>query len=1196
METLCITDLRLLLQFGSPSASGLGKSSLLGYMSDDKRQESFFTDSTDSTWRSGCTDVLFSNKFVIFDIHGEIFDKKLLRTIQLYSSVQIIYLTEQDLQSDFIEKNLTFNLSTIAVIFDTNYDNSSKTNDLIKKFKLKYEHLEHIHWTSAPKLNNQTNIVQRIKKQRNKNLRDTFRNLFEQINSKTTSFRSCFQIQHSFLKTSVLRGIEPIFAIEQELDRLFSHLTDTTENLRLVTPVIYQHSHIDDNQLTMMRKDFSKHAIPINDYHRFTIDLLTQRSYIELLIVEIYLKTWRTEYVRRLSDEQESLREQTWAQLRKLRQAELKKPKSTETREISEQYERLYEQLKQINSRLMNIDLTIGLFCDELFALWDNISTTYSVQEKDKLQIQFELVATKLAELVYKGFALHILRNRPLQSASRLLKMCLSKLNLGQSLSILTVIGEQSSAKSSLLNSTFGCNFRVSAGRCTIGLYLGLAYYKNQTIIILDSEGLMSLEESNSIFDNQMVTMAILSSNLVIVNHKGEISSNLENLIGMSLYAKIQLQSAPFTPKLLFVLRDQTQRDTRIFQQQLGQLKGNIQKNGELLRLSVDDELEMKHITLMPSAFNEIMNDTYDIQQTCRTEIFAREILKLRSTVYQALEEQQIQIERRKCDLYLYSKLIMNWKSIDDLGEGLLQCKSLYELSVHNELKHVAESIILDQQNLVQKSGSKLIRKIVAKYQYETNQLLVHDTIENILRIGEQEIQELIDRQLIEAEQIYSEQTQQAYFSKTKSQWKAIEDNLKQMKAYLLSQLETSALQSILNHNRDYYRQELFQSEQNIKELNKRVEQIKYELHESLQLYKKNKDDIIKIVLGVYKTVTGRRNSNIRRQITFNLCPKLDSNKYLNSIQEFQPLIDKYLKRYLEQIGRYRSLTNIADFESQTLYSLMTPIQTITQDDRNILQWFNNSSDTNRNQQIFEYVFKELFKRICLRFDHEELNLSYSDPNFMISLIEMLDNEIQSGRLDMNYIDRPPFIRDLILLILYLLIEKTYQRFENRTQDLFNETTNDLCEIQQNIIDQINNQERNDNIAQLFRRLLGKELIREIGRINQQRLIEDIHCKLYQNNLTDATTLARCMYSQCFQIKEFDPQILLKYILEPIDFSYEVSQEIVKNLCQQLMNSYLNDMKSTMTICMIQMKDVILQDRCDDAHKLHKKIIRHVMY
>ncbi len=73
------------------------------------------------------------------------------------------------------------------------------------------------------------------------------------------------------------------------------------------------------------------------------------------------------------------------------------------------------------------------------------------------------------------------------------------------------------------------------------------------TIIILDTEGLMSLEESGSIFDNQMVTMAVLSSNLVIINHKGEISSTLEDLIGMSLYAKVQIQVSPFKPKLLFV-------------------------------------------------------------------------------------------------------------------------------------------------------------------------------------------------------------------------------------------------------------------------------------------------------------------------------------------------------------------------------------------------------------------------------------------------------------------------------------------------------------------------------------------------------------------------------------------------------------------------------------------------------------------
>ncbi|CAF1119929.1 unnamed protein product [Rotaria sordida] len=48
-----------------------------------------------------------------------------------------------------------------------------------------------------------------------------------------------------------------------------------------------------------------------------------------------------------------------------------------------------------------------------------------------------------------------------------------------------------------------------------------IEYYKNLTTVILDTEGLMSLEESGTILDNQIIAMAILSSHLVIINHKG---------------------------------------------------------------------------------------------------------------------------------------------------------------------------------------------------------------------------------------------------------------------------------------------------------------------------------------------------------------------------------------------------------------------------------------------------------------------------------------------------------------------------------------------------------------------------------------------------------------------------------------------------------------------------------------------------
>jgi hypothetical protein len=200
METLCVTDLRLLLQFGSPSASGLGKTSLIGYLFNDKRRESFFTDATDCSWRDGCVDVLFSNQFTIFDVHGKTIDIKLIRSIQPYTYVQIIYVTEEDLQGDFLETNIVQNMHTIVVIFDSNYDDLIASTQLLKRFEDKFKQLKNVLWTSAPMLNARNNLSTHKIAQRNKRLRETFDQLLKQIESNTegSSFRSCFQIQSSF--------------------------------------------------------------------------------------------------------------------------------------------------------------------------------------------------------------------------------------------------------------------------------------------------------------------------------------------------------------------------------------------------------------------------------------------------------------------------------------------------------------------------------------------------------------------------------------------------------------------------------------------------------------------------------------------------------------------------------------------------------------------------------------------------------------------------------------------------------------------------------------------------------------------------------------------------------------------------------------------------------------------------------------
>jgi ABC-type lipoprotein export system ATPase subunit len=69
---------------------------------------------------------------------------------------------------------------------------------------------------------------------------------------------------------------------------------------------------------------------------------------------------------------------------------------------------------------------------------------------------------------------------------------------------VISVLGPQSSGKSTLLNFLFGCDFAVSEGRCTRGIYgtyfkfnkekKAMKKFKNcDGVFVLDTEGLFSI-------------------------------------------------------------------------------------------------------------------------------------------------------------------------------------------------------------------------------------------------------------------------------------------------------------------------------------------------------------------------------------------------------------------------------------------------------------------------------------------------------------------------------------------------------------------------------------------------------------------------------------------------------------------------------------------------------------------------------
>jgi GTPase Era involved in 16S rRNA processing len=74
---------------------------------------------------------------------------------------------------------------------------------------------------------------------------------------------------------------------------------------------------------------------------------------------------------------------------------------------------------------------------------------------------------------------------------------------------VLTIIGPQSSGKSTLLNFLFGCDFATSEGRCTRGVYGTYFRFSGSPnafdgIFVIDTEGLFALtNETDEKFEDR---------------------------------------------------------------------------------------------------------------------------------------------------------------------------------------------------------------------------------------------------------------------------------------------------------------------------------------------------------------------------------------------------------------------------------------------------------------------------------------------------------------------------------------------------------------------------------------------------------------------------------------------------------------------------------------------------------------------
>ena len=254
--------------------------------------------------------------------------------------------------------------------------------------------------------------------------------------------------------------------------------------------------------------------------------------------------------------------------------SEIEKVPSTDTVKINI----LKDKCKVQNQMLINASLGLEHFFREIGQVYETVH--FKNKHKDYIALsnfdrnEINFLPMIAAKTLVEGFAMEIMDGEashiPLTWVCAVIS-CLRKLYINKTLFILSILGVQSSGKSTLLNTMFGLRFNVSVARCTRGAFIQLLPLDDELkkelhhdfILIVDTEGLCApelLSEGSEQHDNELATFVVGIADFTIINIYGETPANLSDILQTVLHAFIRMKEVDKNPGCLFVHQNVTEQ------------------------------------------------------------------------------------------------------------------------------------------------------------------------------------------------------------------------------------------------------------------------------------------------------------------------------------------------------------------------------------------------------------------------------------------------------------------------------------------------------------------------------------------------------------------------------------------------------------------------------------------------------------
>ncbi|KAJ8336674.1 hypothetical protein SKAU_G00378940 [Synaphobranchus kaupii] len=264
------------------------------------------------------------------------------------------------------------------------------------------------------------------------------------------------------------------------------------------------------------------------------------------------------------------------------------------------------ERIAELDRKISSCSLGMEHFLWEMGQLYESAC---SLPKDPTSKIQH--LPRLCAKLLQEGLPLELVdgdaSNIPLQWVTQVLKELHHLTQYKCKIRVVTVLGVQSTGKSTLLNTMFGIQFAVSSGRCTRGAFMLLIRVKEDFktqlgcdyIMVIDTEGLKSpelaqLDESYE-HDNELATLVVGLSDITVINIAMENSTEMKDILQIVVHAFLRMTEVGKKPCCQFVHQNvpdisahhKNMRDRKLLLEQLNEMtqaaakmekKGNNQK------------------------------------------------------------------------------------------------------------------------------------------------------------------------------------------------------------------------------------------------------------------------------------------------------------------------------------------------------------------------------------------------------------------------------------------------------------------------------------------------------------------------------------------------------------------------------------------------------------------------------------------